>query len=147
MITKISQVLKEIGGTIDAVAPNAAVFEAVRIMAESKRHMGAVLVRDKDQVVGIFTESDCMERVIFKKLSTENTLVKDVMTSKVVFINADDSVTRAVAIMTEHNFRLLPVLENKKLVGMVRYYDLVKQIITDQKEMIKDLTEYIELSY
>lgn len=147
MIKKISKVLKEVGDSVDSVAPNASVFEAVRVMAESKRNVGAVLVMEKDQVVGIFTESDCMKRVIYKNLSTEKTLVKDVMTSKIAFIAADDSVTRGVAMMTENNFRLLPVLDNKKLVGLVRYYDLVKQIVQDQKEMIKDLTEYIELSY
>jgi CBS domain-containing protein len=147
MITKISEILKETGDNIDSVAPNAAVIEAVRVMSQSNRNIGAVLVMDKDQAVGIFTESDCMKRVIFKKRSTEETLVKEVMTSKVVFINADDSVTRAVAIMTENNFRLLPVLDNKKVVGLVRYYDLVKRIVNDQKEMIKGLTEYIELSY
>lgn len=145
MKTRISDVLQKKGENVISVTPKTTVFEAIHVMADHK--VGAVLVMDEDRIVGIFTERDYMNKIILEKLSSKETLVRDVMTSKVAFITPDTLVEEGLAVMTEKRCRHLPVLDNKKLVGIVSIGDLVERIIRDQKVAIKSLTEYISLSY
>ncbi len=142
---KISDILEKKGNKIFSVKPDTTVFESIKIMADQK--IGAVLVVGDDRLLGIFTERDYMNKIILEERSSKQVQVKDVMTSKVVFITPEDSVEEGLAVMTEKQCRHLPVLDNKKLVGLVSIGDLVERIIKDQKITIKYLTEYIALSY
>jgi CBS domain-containing protein len=143
--TRISEILQKKEGNILSVTPKTTVFEAIRLMASNKS--GAVLVMDTDRIVGIFSERDYMNKIILEGRTSKETRVEDVMTPKVAFIAPDVSLEEGLAVMTEKKCRHLPVLDNKKLVGLVSMEDLVKQVIIDQKIAIKNLTEYIELSY
>jgi CBS domain-containing protein len=145
MKTRISDVLKEKTGKIFSVTPKTTVYDALRLMAEHK--IGAVLVMDGENIAGIFSERDYMEKIILKDRSSRDTPIKDVMTSRVVFITPDTMVEEGLSVMTEKRCRHLPVLENKKLAGLVSIGDLVRRTIKDQKVAIKNLTEYIALSY
>ena len=142
---RISEILQEKGEKTITVTPDIAVSKAVKIMAENK--IGAVLVVDKERLTGILSERDCALEIILKDLKAKETSVKDVMTRKVVFVTPDTSVEEGLAIMTERRCRHLPVLDNKKLIGIVSMGDLVRRIIKDQKVAINYLTEYIALSY
>ena len=145
MKTRISDVLQKKGENVISVTPNTTVFEAIHVMADQK--VGAVLVMDEDRILGIFTERDYMNKIILEERSSKETLVRDVMTPKVAFITPDTLVEEGLAVMTEKRCRHLPVLDKKKLVGIVSIGDLVERIIRDQKIAIKSLTEYIALSY
>jgi CBS domain-containing protein len=143
--TRISEILKKKDGKILSVIPKTTVFEAIRLMAANKS--GAVLVMDNDRIVGIFSERDYLNKIILEGRTSKETRIKDVMTLKVAFITPGVSIEEGLAVMTERKCRHLPVLDNKKVVGLVSMEDLVKQIIKDQKIAIQSLTEYIELSY
>jgi CBS domain-containing protein len=143
--TRISEILQEKGEKTITVTPDIAVSKAVKVMAENK--IGAVLVVDKERLTGILSERDCALEIILKDLKAKDTSVKDVMTPKVVFVTPDTLVEEGLAIMTERRCRHLPVLDNKKLIGIVSMGDLVRRIIKDQKVAINYLTEYIALSY
>ncbi len=143
--TRISEILQKKEKNVFSVTPKTTVFEALHLMASNK--IGGVLVMEEDRIVGIFTERDYMNKIILEDRTSKETRVKDVMTVKVVFITPDVSIKEGLAVMTEKKCRHLPVLDNKKLVGMVSMDDLVRQIIKDQKITIKSLTEYIALSY
>jgi CBS domain-containing protein len=143
--TRISEILQEKGEKTITVTPDMAVSKAVKVMADNK--IGAVLVVDKERLTGILSERDCAHEIILKDLKAKETSVKDVMTPKVVFVTPDTSVEEGLAIMTERRCRHLPVLDNKKLIGIVSMGDLVRRIIKDQKVAINYLTEYIALSY
>ena len=143
--TRISEILQEKGEKTITVTPDVTVAKAVKVMAENK--IGAVLVGDKEQLAGILTEGDCTLKIILKDLKAKDIIVKDVMTPKVVFVTPDTSVEEGLAIMSERRCRHLPVLDNKKLVGIVSMGDLVRRIIKEQKVAINYLTEYIALSY
>jgi CBS domain-containing protein len=143
--TRILEILQEKGENTITVNPDVAVSDAVKIMAENK--IGAVLVVDKERLTGILSERDCAREIILKNLKAKETRVKDVMTPKVVFVTPDTSIEVGLAIMTERECRHLPVLDNKKLIGIVSMGDLVRRIIKDQKIAINYLTEYIALSY
>lgn len=144
MKTRISDILQKKGRNVVSVTPNTTVFGAIHVMADQK--LGAVLVMDEDRIVGIFTERDYMNKIILEDRSSKETLIKEVMTPKVIFITPDTLVEEGLAVMTEKRCRHLPVLDNKKLVGIVSIGDLVKRVISDQKVAIKSLTEYIALS-
>jgi CBS domain-containing protein len=145
MKTRVSDILKKKEGKIFSVTPKTTVFEAIHLMASSK--IGAVLVMDNDRIVGIFTERDYMNKIILEGRTSKETQVKEVMTPKVVFVTPDVTVEESMAIMSEKRCRHLPVLDNKKLIGMVSVGDLVRKLIEDQKVQIQSLTEYIALSY
>ena len=145
MKTRVSDILKEKGDKVTSVNPKETVFETIHLMASQK--IGAVLVMEEDRIAGIFTERDYLNKIILEGHSSKETQVKDVMTPKVVVITPDTLIEEGLAIMTEKRFRHLPVLVDKKLVGLVSIGDLVKHVIKNQKVAIKNLTEYIELSY
>jgi len=145
MKTRISDILQKKGNNVFSVEPKTTVFDTIHLMATHK--IGAVLIMEGEQVKGIFTERDYLNRIILEGHSSKNTLVEDVMTGKLFFIPPDALVEEGLALMTEKRCRHLPVLEDKKLAGLVSIGDLVQQIIKDQKVAIKNLTEYIELSY
>jgi CBS domain-containing protein len=145
MNTRISDILQKKGEEVYSVTPKTTVFEAIRVMAGHK--IGAVLVMEEERIVGIFTERDYMNKIILEDHSSKETQVKDVMTSKVAFVTPDTLIEEGLAVMTEKRCRHLPVLDNKKLVGIISIGDLVRQMIQDQKVAIKSLTEYIALSY
>lgn len=138
----INDVLRQKGSEIYSISPDAAVFEAVKLVAE--KNIGALLVLDKsEQVVGIFTERDYARKIALLGKDPKATPVRDVMTSKVMFIEGDKSIDDCMALMTKHRFRHLPVLKVGKLVGLVSIGDIVKAVISGKNLLIDQLGEYI----
>lgn len=124
-----------------SIAPHRPVFDALVILAEYK--IGALIVLDGQNLVGIFSERDYAREVILKGKSSKTTAINEVMTSKVLSAKPDDTVEHAMSLMTEHRIRHLPVVENDKVIGVLSIGDLVKETIAYQKELIKQLQSYI----
>jgi len=141
----IGQLLESKGRDIWSIAPNATVFEALRIMA--KRNVGALLVIDKDKLVGIFSERDYARKVILEGKSSKDTAVGELMTRDVYYIESKNTLQESMAVMTARRIRHMPVLDNDQLVGIVTLGDVVKQIIADQEFTIRELEKYISGSY
>ena len=104
-------------------------------------------VRDKGRLVGIFSERDYARKVILKGKSSKETSVGELMTREVFYINPQDTLQECMALMTAKHIRHLPVLKNDQLVGVVTLGDVVKQIISDQKFVIRELEKYISGGY
>jgi CBS domain-containing protein len=141
----IDQLLAVKGKDIWSIAPHAAAFEALQIMA--KKDVGALLVIDKGRLVGIFSERDYARKVILKGKSSKETSVGELMTREVFYINPQDTLQECMALMTAKHIRHMPVLKNDQLVGVVTLGDVVKQIISDQKFVIRELEKYISGGY
>ena len=137
----VSQLLQSKGHDVWSITPDTTVYEALEQMAE--KNIGAVLVIESEQVVGIFSERDYARKVVLHGKSSQETPVSDVMTSRVIAVPPNQSVEKCMALMTEKRIRHLPVLDSDRLVGIISIGDVVKAIISDQEVMINHLEDYI----
>jgi CBS domain-containing protein len=127
--------------TVYTIAPTESVFEAVKLMAEKK--IGALVVLESNEIVGMITERDYARAIVLMARSSKTTAVKEIMTSRVMYVVPDQSSEQCMALMTEHRLRHLPVVENGKLIGLISIGDLVKDVISEQEFTIKQLQHYI----
>lgn len=134
-------ILRDKGDTIWSVSPTDTVLGALRVMAE--HDVGAVLVLDVDKLVGIFSERDYARKVVLAGRSSRDSRVTEVMTAQVVCVSPDRSINECMALMTNKRLRHLPVVDHKRVIGVVSIGDLVKATIADQQFTITQLQSYI----
>lgn len=125
-----------------SIAPNRPVFDALVILAEYK--IGALIVLEGEQLVGIFSERDYAREVVLKGKSSKTTHINEVMTAKVLSAKPTDTVEQAMSVMSEMRIRHLPIVANDKVVGVLSIGDLVKETIAYQKDLIRQLESYIK---
>ena len=117
------------------------VLEAVRHMDAA--NTGAVVVLERNRLAGIFTERDLMRRVVLPGREIAATKVSEVMTRELVYTEPGEPVSGAMATMTQHRCRHLPVVAGERLVGVLSIGDLMKQITEEQVVEIRFLKEFI----
>jgi CBS domain-containing protein len=142
-VSDVAKVLEGKGSEVLTIDADATVFDAIRRMVDS--NVGALLVTEHGRVAGIVTERDYLRRVTLEGRTEEETLVREIMTSPLVYVTPETSVEECMAVMTERRIRHLPVFaEGRDLVGIVSIGDVVKFKSAEQDFQIKFLTEYIE---
>lgn len=137
----LRQILDEKGAEVFSVAPDDTVLDAIKAMAD--HDIGALVVLDREMLVGIVTERHYARRVFLKGKSSPKTQVKDIMTTPVVCADPSQSTDQGLALMTEKKIRHLPVISENEIIGIVSIGDLVKSKISDQKFVIDQLERYI----
>ncbi len=131
-MTNVAQVIQDKAEqAIYTVSPDATVLEAISIMAE--KGIGALVVTQDNEVVGILSERDYTRKVALMERSSYDTTVSEIMTAKVLTISRSNTVEECLQLMTDRHLRHLPVVEENKLVGLISIGDLVKAAMQDQK--------------
>jgi CBS domain-containing protein len=141
----VGSVLRLKGSDVWYVAPDQTVYEAIERMAD--KGVGALLVLSAGKLAGIISERDYARKVILKGKSSTMTLVKEIMTSPVVFVTQDQAVDECMILMTRNRIRHLPIMEHEKVLGVISIGDLVKWVVSEQEETIKHLQNYISAKY
>ena len=137
----VGDVLRVKGSAVFAADPDDTVYHALTVMAE--KNIGALVVREGERVVGIFSERDYARQVVLKGKASKDTPIRDVMTSRVVFVRPEQDLEECMALMTDKRIRHLPVLHEAKLVGIVSIGDVVKAVISEKEFLISQLENYI----
>lgn len=136
-----AQLLKHKRDVIYRVDPGAPVLEAIRLMAEHS--VGALVVMQGQQLVGVVSERDYARKVILKGRSSSETFVRQIMSSPVWTVRPDQSVRECMQIMTDKRVRHLPVVEGERVVGVLSIGDLVRAVLEEQQKTIEELEQYI----
>jgi len=123
---------------------NTTVFEALKLMGEF--NIGALMVIENEQLLGIFSERDYARKIALKGKNSHDCLINEIMTKQLFTVGLEDSLETCMELMSDKHIRHLPVLEEKKVVGMVSIGDVVNAIIESQKATINHLESYIRNS-
>lgn len=132
----VREILQKKGKSVWSVTPDTTVYDALQLMAE--KEIGAVLVLQNGKVEGIMSERDYARKVILQGKQSKDTLVREIMSSKVLYVNTSLSTEECMALMINKRVRHLPVFEDHELVGIISIGDVVKAVI-DEKEFVIDL--------
>ena len=124
------------------ISKDQSVMQALILMSE--KNIGAIIIVDSnDFPIGIFSERDYARKIILKGKSSKDTLLDEVMTKELITVTRDYKIDQCMEIMNEKRIRHLPVLENKKIVGIISIGDVLKIMIKEQKELINHLQKFI----
>jgi CBS domain-containing protein len=137
----VGSILRHKGSTVWSVAPDASVYQAVRVMAE--KSIGALPVIADGELVGILTERDYARKVALQSRSSKDTAVAEIMTTPVLSVTPDQTVEECLRTMTLKRIRHLPVVERGRVIGIVSIGDLVRNVVATQGEFIQHLQAYI----
>ena len=129
------------GKDIWSVSPEDSVYDALRLMA--RVDIGAVLVIENDELIGILSERDYARKVILYGKTSHETKVREIMTKKVITIHPMQICEECMDIMTKNHIRHLPVTLDGEILGVISIGDVVKHIIHKQKEKIRNLTDRV----
>ena len=123
---RIKKLLDSIGRDVNTVSPGATVYDALALMAE--KEIGALVVLEKKKMVGILSERDYARKIILKGKSSKETLVREIMTSDVIYVSPDQKVGKCLSLMTKKRIRHMPVLEKDRLVGLLTIEEIKGKI-------------------
>lgn len=140
-MNNVKQLLNAKGSQVWTISKESSVFEALEQMAEKK--IGSLVVMDREDVVGIFTERDHARKVGLLNKKPQDVRIREVMTPNLITVQPHQSVRECMAIMTEERVRHLPVFENGKLIGIISIGDVVKDLIEELQFFVKQLENYI----
>ena len=138
---KVAEILKAKGSEIFSITSDYTVYDALKVMGE--KNIGALLVIENQQLVGIISERDYARKIILKGKSSHDTLVKEIMTKDVISVSPVDKIDKCMELMSEKHIRHLPVMQDGIVTGIISITDVVKAIIESQKETISLLHNYI----
>jgi CBS domain-containing protein len=140
-VSRIAEILRGKDAEVLKIDASATVFDAIKKIVE--HNVGSILVTDGDDVVGIMTERDYLRKIAIFGRTSHDTLVREIMSSPLIYVTPETTIEEAMAIMTDRRIRHLPVVVDEKITGIVSIGDVVKFQSREQSFQIKYLTEYI----
>jgi len=140
-MSTVRNILQKKGNAVHSISPDSSVYDALEELEEN--NLGSLVVVENGKLTGVFTERDYVRKVILKGRSSKETLVRDIMSSRPIFVNPDNTLDECMQLMSDKFIRHLPVLENDELVGVISISDLVRYIIYEKDFIIDNLEHYI----
>lgn len=140
-MSTVRDMIRKKGSEIFSVSPDAAVYEALTIMA--KHNTGALMVVTGNKIDGIISERDCVRKLDIEGRSAKTAKVSEIMTSKLISVEAGQQLEECMSLMIDKNVRHLPVYDGKELLGLISIRDVLKEVIDVQKSLIAQLEHYI----
>jgi CBS domain-containing protein len=137
----VRDMIRKKGYDVFTVTPDATVFEALNLMAE--HNIGALLVMTGEEINGIVSERDCIRKVDVMGKNAKETKIREIMTSNVITVDADQPLEECMGLMIDKNIRHLPVCEGKQLLGLLSVRDVLREVIEVQQMMLSQLERYI----
>lgn len=137
----VNQILSTKGNNVYSIISTISVYDAIKVMGE--KNVGAILIIEENQLKGILSERDYARKIVLKGKLSKDTLVNEIMVSKVITVQPTDDLDYCMELMISRRIRHLPVVEDNKVIGLVSIGDVVKSIIEKQKETIQLLDSYI----
>lgn len=137
----VKRLLKTKGEHVWTISKKSTIVEGLELMAE--KHIGSLVVVEDGDVIGIFTERDFSRKVGPEGKNPENTLIEEVMTRELITVSPDQLINECLVLMTDNHIRHLPVMEGKRLVGIVSVSDVLIDIIEELEFHVTQLTNYI----
>ncbi len=137
----VKQILDGKGHQVWSIGPDQSIYEALALMAE--KNIGALVVMNEGQVVGIFSERDYARKVVLQGKSSRETPVHEAMSGRVVGVRPERTVDDCMALMTEKRIRHLPVMDGDQIMGVISIGDIVKAVISEKENLIGQLESYI----
>jgi CBS domain-containing protein len=141
LTTTVGAVLRQKAGEILSIAPDASVYQAIEIMAD--KGVGALLVMERGELLGIVSERDYARKVVLQGHSSKEMPVSAIMSSPVVTVTRQHTIGECLRIITDKHFRHLAVTEHGTVVGVISIGDLVNCVISEQEQTINYLHTYI----
>lgn len=141
----VGAILAHKGSAVWSIAPNSMIFDAIQLMAD--KNVGALPVVEDGKLVGMLSERDYTRKVTLKGKSSKDTPVREIMTQNVVTVTEAETIRECMRVMTDGRIRHLPVMEGKRIVGLVSLGDLVQWTISAQEATIEALQQYITGAY
>src|SRR5512133_895693 len=140
-MSTVRDMIRKKGSEVFSISPDATVYEVLTLMA--KHNTGAMMVVRNSKVEGIISERDCVRKMDLEGRSAKTTKVSEIMTTKVIYVEASQQLEECMALMIDKNIRHLPVYDGKDLLGLISVRDVLKEVIDVQKFMISQLEHYI----
>jgi signal-transduction protein with cAMP-binding, CBS, and nucleotidyltransferase domain len=144
-MSTIREVLDRKGGSVLTIGSDASVIDAIGIMSDA--NIGALVIQDGDQAVGIFTERDYLRKIVLKGRSSSNTVMSEVMSSPLITVAPGEPTHSSMETMTSCRCRHLVIMDDDAIVGIVSLGDLVKHMLQDKEAEVEQLSSYIAGSY
>ncbi|MDX1438584.1 MAG: CBS domain-containing protein [Rubricoccaceae bacterium] len=141
----VSVLLKQKGDWVVSIEPDATVFATIARMVE--QNVGAIIVSERGELLGIFTERDYLRRIALQGRSSKTCPVREAMTSELVTVTPETTVEECMKLMTDHKIRHLPVLREGHLAGIISIGDCVRQLSEDAQRRVEDLERFVSGSY
>lgn len=140
-----ADILESKGSVIHAISPKETVYDAIAKMCDAR--VGALLVTEGDNLLGIVSERDYARKVILQGRASKETLVEEIMTSQVISVDPQASLAECMQVVTRHSIRHLPVVGNGRVAGVLSTGDLVRELLDQQAQTIHSLNSFIGSDY
>ena len=138
----VKDILCAKGSKVYSISPDATVYEALNRMAD--KNVGALLVLELEQIVGLISERDYARKTILKGRFSKETAVKEIMTTNVITVGPGEDLEECMELFTDKHVRHLPVIEDEKIIGIISIGDVVKGVIDYKEFIIQEQEKYIK---